>query len=266
MGGRARRGRLAVGLAAGAAAAGVIAGMATGCGGGPAAEVRDGAEGGAPTTAPATTATAARPVAHAPRDEALFALVIRHTWIRSRPGTGGRVLARVGRRTEFGSPRVLGVLTSRDGWLRVAAPELGNRRSGWIPERAAMLGTTRYRIHVDLSARRVEVRRGGRLLRTAGVAVGRPEHPTPRGRTFVTDKLATSGGGSPYGCCVVALALRQASLPQGWGGGDRIAIHGTTDPGSIGSASSLGCLRAPERLLRWMMRRIPLGTPVDVRA
>jgi lipoprotein-anchoring transpeptidase ErfK/SrfK len=42
-------------------------------------------------------------------------------------------------------------------------------------------------------------------------------------------------------------------------------MHGTSDRGSFGRAASLGCIRAPSRGLRVMMRRVPLGAPVFVR-
>jgi lipoprotein-anchoring transpeptidase ErfK/SrfK len=54
--------------------------------------------------------------------------------------------------------------------------------------------------------------------------------------------------------------------PAGWQGGDRLAIHGTNDPSSIGVPSSAGCLHADADDLRYLMRRVPLGTPVFIRA
>jgi lipoprotein-anchoring transpeptidase ErfK/SrfK len=45
-----------------------------------------------------------------------------------------------------------------------------------------------------------------------------------------------------------------------------MAIHGTSDPGSVGAARSAGCLRADDEELRVLMRRVPLGTPVLIRA
>jgi lipoprotein-anchoring transpeptidase ErfK/SrfK len=79
----------------------------------------------------------------------------------------------------------------------------------------------------------------------------------------VTDTLRLIGDG-PYGCCAIALTARQRDVPQGWIGGDRVAIHGTNQPGSIGHAVSHGCLRAGEADLRWLLARIPLGTHVRI--
>jgi lipoprotein-anchoring transpeptidase ErfK/SrfK len=97
------------------------------------------------------------------------------------------------------------------------------------------------------------------------VGVGRPGSPTPLGRFAVTDKLSGGAYGPYYGCCILALSAHQPNLPPGWPGGDRIAIHGTNDPGSIGAATSAGCPHALDVDLRVLMRRVPLGTPVFVR-
>jgi lipoprotein-anchoring transpeptidase ErfK/SrfK len=70
---------------------------------------------------------------------------------------------------------------------------------------------------------------------------------------------------SYYGCCILALNGHQPKLPAGWQGGNRLAIHGTNAPGTIGSAASAGCLRAADSELQVLMRRVPLGTPVFIR-
>jgi hypothetical protein len=81
----------------------------------------------------------------------------------------------------------------------------------------------------------------------------------------VTDKLHGATYGSYYGCCILALNGHQTNLPPGWTGGNRLAIHGTNAPGTIGTAASAGCLRAADADLRVLMRRVPLGTPVFIR-
>jgi len=219
----------------------------------------------APTVAPG--APAARPVAvpPAPRPhEALAVELLRRTALRAAPGSS-RVVARVRRRTTFGSPTVLPVVRRRGGWLGVLAPELGNGGVGWLRSTAAGLLREQWAITVDLSARRATLRKLGRRVLTFPVAVGAPEHPTPPGRYGVTDRLRTAAAGSPYGCCILALTGHQPEVPQGWTGGDRLAIHGTSDPASVGAPVSHGCLRAGGQALRFLMRRVPLGTPVVVR-
>jgi hypothetical protein len=198
-----------------------------------------------------------------PTGRFLTARVERRTALRGRPG--GRVLARLLRRTEFGSARVLGVLERRGDWIAVSAPQLPNGRAGWVAAEDVELGGTDVSVRVDRSARRLELREGRRVVLRMPVAVGRPGHPTPLGRFAVTDRLHTQRADSPYGCCAIALSGHQPNLPAGWPGGDRIAIHATPQAETIGQAASLGCLRAPTRGVRALMRRLPLGAPVMVR-
>jgi lipoprotein-anchoring transpeptidase ErfK/SrfK len=185
--------------------------------------------------------------------------------VRSRPGGG--VVARLGELTEFGSPTTLAVVRERGRWLGVVTTLLPNGKIGWVDRRERPLRSsrTRTRLVLDLSARRLVLERDGRSLRRMTVAVGRPGSSTPIGRFAVTDKLSGRAYSPYYGCCILALSAHQPNLPPGWTGGDRIAIHGTNDPSSIGRASSAGCPRASDADLRVLMRRVPLGTPVLVR-
>ena len=181
---------------------------------------------------------------------------------RSAPTPGGKPLGRVGRKTEFGGPRFLGVTGRREGWLRIVIPERENGEHAWIRAEKATAVRHGRLVHIDRSERRLTVRDGDRAVLRVPVAVGRAEHPTPVGRYAVTDKLEMGGPGTTYGCCALALTGHQTDLPSGWAGGDRLAIHGTSDPSSIGLAASTGCLRASDRDLRRLMRQVPLGAPV----
>jgi lipoprotein-anchoring transpeptidase ErfK/SrfK len=150
--------------------------------------------------------------------------------------------------------------------VKVITPRLPNRRAGWVPEADVRLNATDYALHVDRSAHRLTLRRNGAVVRRVTIAVGRPGNATPLGRFAVTDKLRTRDPGSPYGCCAIALTGHQTRLVPGWPGGDRLAVHGTPQPETVGRAVSLGCLRAGRRDIRALMRAVPLGAPVIVRA
>jgi L,D-transpeptidase catalytic domain len=191
--------------------------------------------------------------------------VTRSTALRSRPG--GPVIGRIVPRTEFGSPTVLAVVRQSGSWLGVVTSTLPNGRIGWISARAALEAhSNAWRIDASLRRREVVVRRDGRIVSRFPVAIGAPSTPTPRGRFAVTDKLLTTSATSPYGCCILALSGHQSSTPQGWGGGDRIAIHATNLPETIGTEASVGCLRAPTEAIRRVVRTVPLGTIVVIRA
>jgi lipoprotein-anchoring transpeptidase ErfK/SrfK len=140
-----------------------------------------------------------------------------------------------------------------------------NSRAGWIPAASATLLHEPYTLLVDLSDREIVVHHEGRPVRHITVAVGRPGTTTPTGRFAVTDRLRIAGG-SAYGCCALALTARQPNVPQGWSGGDRVAIHGTSNEATIGTPASSGCLRAAERDMRWLLSVVPDGAPVRIRA
>jgi hypothetical protein len=186
----------------------------------------------------------------------------RRLTLRSRPG--GRVLASVGSRTEFGSPQTFSVAYVKGPWLAVRSTTLGNTRLGWVRARRVQLLNRTLTLDVDLSRRELIVRDPG-VERRMSVAIGAPDTPTPPGTFYVTDKLRGADFGSYYGCCILALSGRQPHLPQGWSGGDRLAIHGSPTP-TWGLAVSNGCLHADEDDLRYLMRTVPLGTPVRIHA
>ena len=185
--------------------------------------------------------------------------------LRARPN--GPATLRAGDTTEFGSPQRLGVVRRRGRWLGVTTPALPNGTLGWVDRRSRSIRVerTRWAIHADVSSRTVVLRRTGRRVRRLSVAVGRPGSPTPTGRFAVTDKLSGGSYGPYYGCCILALSATQPNTPPGWTGGNRMAIHGTSDRSSIGAAASAGCLRAADSDLQHLMKRAPVGTPVVIR-
>jgi hypothetical protein len=193
-----------------------------------------------------------------PAGATLTAKVIERAQLRAAPA--GRVVAGVGRFTEYGGKRVYRVLRRRGDWLGVLAPERPNGRTAWIKAEHAVLGSVRWSIVVDRSARRLELLRDGREVRRMIVTVGAPSSPTPLGRFAITDKLRLEPG-SIYGCCALALSGNQT---RGRLAGVRLAIHGTRVPERLGRAASNGCARATARDLRRLMRTVALGTPVTV--
>ena len=185
--------------------------------------------------------------------------------MRSSPG--GRVIERLGSRTEFGGRTALSVVRRRGRWVGVTTARRHNGGLGWLDLKSPHLRTfrTRLTIRVDRSDRRLELRRGDTVLARSTASIGRPGSPTPIGRFAVTDKLRGDRFGSYYGCCILALSGTQPNTPPGWPGGNRLAIHGTPDPASLGGAVSAGCVHASARTLERMMRQVPVGTPVIIR-
>jgi L,D-transpeptidase catalytic domain len=212
--------------------------------------------------------TRAAPVPPPPTLERVSQLAVRvppgnRVALRARPG--GPVLVEVGARTEFGSPQVLAVAFKKGEWLAVRSPTLGNKELGWV--RAASLRLLRrpVTLEIDLSKRELAVRDAQGVKRRILVAIGAPDTPTPTGEFYVTDKLLGPEFGPYYGCCILALSGRQPNLPEGWSGGDRLAIHGSPVP-TWGQAVSNGCPHADEPDLRYLMKTVPLGTVVQIHA
>jgi lipoprotein-anchoring transpeptidase ErfK/SrfK len=226
--------------------------------------------------APATTASPFTPVASRPSTPAhktasssalpvppgpgaIVAVVLHPTTLRATPH--GRALARLTTKTQFGSPETALVVRHVKGWLGVVATQAGNGKIGWIPLSAASLARINMELKVSLTARRLTVLRGGKVIERYTVAIGAPDAPTPTGRFAVTDRLLTGDPGGPYGCCILALSAHAPHAIQDWSGGDRIAIHATPEVASIGTAASHGCLRVSPAAGRWLLDHIPLGTP-----
>jgi lipoprotein-anchoring transpeptidase ErfK/SrfK len=138
-------------------------------------------------------------------------------------------------------------------WYLIRLPGRPNGRTGWVAaERLQWIRDAgRVALDLDLSQRRIRVRRDGRTVRSFPVAVGKPGAPTPRGRFYLT--AAWHPAESLYGRWAIETSAG-ASITD-WPGGGVIGIHGTNQPWLIGRAVSHGCIRMRNadilRLRRW---------------
>ncbi len=167
-------------------------------------------------------------------------------------------------KTAFGSARALLIDGEDGGWLRVLLPTRPNGSTGWIRRADVEVRRVDESIEVDLSARTLRLLVGGQVVVTTPVATGAADNPTPAGRFYVVDKLATGDPDDTYG--PVAFGLSGHSLEAGeFAGGDgQIGVHGTNDPGSIGQAVSHGCIRLHNDVILRLADLVPLGTPVVI--
>jgi hypothetical protein len=185
--------------------------------------------------------------------------------VHTEPG-GGRVAEVATRQTEWHSPTVFSVVKQTGDWAGVSTPAVPNGALGWIrldPERLKASWTD-TEIEVDLSERAAVLRKDGEVVKSFPVTVGAPGYDTPTGRFAVTDTFRGELNEAAYGCCALALSATQPSLPSGWFGGNRIAIHGTFGP--LGIAASHGCVRAANDVASLLVDKAGLGTPVVIRA
>ena len=50
-----------------------------------------------------------------------------------------------------------------------------------------------------------------------------------------------------------------------WPGGGIVGVHGTNEPGLIPGRISHGCVRVPNRNIKKLKRKMPVGTPIRIR-
>ena len=163
---------------------------------------------------------------------------------------------------------VVGHAIDRAGrsWLRVMVPGRPNGSRGWIERAGTRTRTTGVRLVVRTTRKQVAVYRHGRLIRVFSAVVGRPSTPTPRGEFFVEEAVAlpSSAAGSPF---ALALSARSDVYQEFEGGPGQIAIHGRGRlGGTLGTASSHGCVRLDDVAMRWLVLIVGPGVPVTVTA
>ena len=199
-----------------------------------------------------------------------YAAIVRgHASAARRPG--GRAFARFGKLNVNGVPTIFGIRGARvdrvcsPTWYLVQLPMRPNGATGWVRAADVDVASTKARIVVDLSARRVTLFQNGRRVLSATAAIGSPSTPTPTGRYYVNQRLIPTDPSGPFGPGAVGISAFSNVL-TGWTQGGPIAIHGTDAPWSIGKAVSNGCIRLPNPTLRRVFARAIAGTPVIIHA
>jgi lipoprotein-anchoring transpeptidase ErfK/SrfK len=197
--------------------------------------------------------------------------ILRSTTARRAPHPGAAAIQRLHPRNTYGLRQIVLALSARVGtdcrvrWYRVKLPSRPNGRTGWIPARSLQVETVAARIVADLSARRLTVYRRGLVVARIPMAIGAPGSPTPTGSFYVDSRFRITTPGSAFGPAILGIAA-YSEASQGWARGNPIAIHGTSADGSIGAAASHGCLRVHNRDILRLMRLVPAGTPIVIRA
>ncbi len=188
--------------------------------------------------------------------------------VRMRPAR--RAPARVVlRRTVDGKalPVVFLVLARRtDGWLKVALPVRPNHASGWVKASAVRLARDPYRVEISLARHRLLVYEHDRVVVRTPIGVGRAVSPTPTGRYFLADLLRPPDPDGFYGPYAFGLSAYSPVYTSFAGGDGQIGIHGTNAPQALGSDVSHGCIRVRNAVIERLARRLPLGTPVQIRS
>jgi lipoprotein-anchoring transpeptidase ErfK/SrfK len=165
--------------------------------------------------------------------------------------------------TPFGNPLTFVVTEDQGEWLKVLLPVRPNGSEAWIKASDVTVATHRFHVDVNRSTRTLVATDNGAEIARTLVVVGKDSTKTPLGHFYVTD-YEEKHSGSAYGPWVLPLSAFSQDLDWFGGGVPLIAMHGTNNPGLIGSAASNGCIRMPDAVITLLRERLPLGTPVDI--
>ena len=203
------------------------------------------------------------------RHVAVWTSVLRDATARARPRGTARPRARLSRRTPEGTANVVLVTGRRSDaqgrvWVRVRLPVLPNGTSGWVP-RSTLGAYQTVRTHLVVDRRRLTATllRDGRPVFRAGVGVGEPRWPTPRGRFYIRNRL-TRYRSATYGPLAFGTSARSAQLTD-WPAGGFVGIHGTDQPGLLPGRVSHGCIRMRNADILRLDRLVTVGTPLTIR-
>jgi lipoprotein-anchoring transpeptidase ErfK/SrfK len=115
---------------------------------------------------------------------------------------------------------------------------------------AADFDTAAFRLRVDISDRRLYVEEGGTVVKSYPVAVGKSQHPTPRGSFAIRRVIWNPRWVPPDSEWARGMKPRGPGDPRNPMGRVKAFfreptyyLHGTDDDSSIGRAASHGCVR-----------------------
>lgn len=163
--------------------------------------------------------------------------------------------------TQLGGPTWVPVVERKPGWYRVLLPSRPNNTTGWLADKGLQTARSPYAVDVDLSARRLTLRRSGHKLGGWTVAVGAAKTPTPTGTTFVMALLAPTK--PTYSPLILPLGTHSPTLDTFGGGPGTVALHGWPQKSVFGKAVTNGCVRVPSDALT-QLAKMPLGTLIHI--
>jgi lipoprotein-anchoring transpeptidase ErfK/SrfK len=149
---------------------------------------------------------------------------------------------------------------------RVLLPTRPNGSFGWIRTDVVDLASHNFAIRTDLDAFRLDVLDHDEVVFTTLTGVARANAPTPRGRYYTTEILRPAVPDSVYGAFAYGLSGYSETFTSFNGGPGQLGIHGTNDPGTLGTNVSAGCIRMHNDEITRLVEEIklPVGVPVEV--
>ena len=183
---------------------------------------------------------------------------------RSEPSLAGREVVRLANPLPSGAPLTFLVVDQTPGWYQVQLPVRPNGATGWVSAGdVSTIGLT-YRVEVELGRKQVTVFDGDDVVLRAPVAIGVEPTPTPGGTFYLLELLETPDPNGAYGPLAFGLSGFSETLTSFAGGDGQLGLHGTNDPGSLGTSVSKGCIRVSNDTIVELAELLPLGTPITI--
>lgn len=161
-------------------------------------------------------------------------------------------------------PLVFLVEEQSGDFVNVLLPIRPNGSTGWIRATDVDLTPNNFKVTVELTAHQITVTDADNIVLQEAVGVGVGNTPTPGGRYYIKELLQTPDPDGAYGPYAYGLSGFSDVLTEFNGGPGDIGIHGTNDPGAIGTDVSNGCIRMSNEGITTLAGMLPLGTPVEI--
>lgn len=148
-------------------------------------------------------------------------------------------------------------------WYQIYVPVRPNETKGWVKAADVTTHVLTHDVRIDLSEHRLDLYDRGALVRSYEIGVGKGDTPTPPGEYFITIKMKPPNPGGVYGVLAMGISAYSEKLTD-WPGGGQVGVHGTNDPGTIGTDVSHGCIRLRNEDILELSNDAHLGTPVFI--
>ncbi len=178
--------------------------------------------------------------------------------------TATKPFASLDNRKNFSGRHVFLVLAQEGNAYKVQIPMRPNGRTGYVKAGDVTLYQHDYAMFVDLSEHTLIVYKGGKEIQREVVAVGTAKYPTPTGSFFLRELAKPGNPRGAYGPWAFGLSA-YSNVLQTFGRGDgQIGIHGTNQPGALGTNASHGCIRMKNASITKLAQTLPQGVPIDI--
>lgn len=157
------------------------------------------------------------------------------------------------------------VIGTDGDWVHVNVAARPNGLTGYVRKQDIKTYQHPWVIVIELGRKQLTVCNSGRAVQREKIGVGKAATPTPIGNCFTVDLIKTkrpSGGYGPYAYGLSCFS--DVVFSFGAGGDGRLGVHGTNEPGKLGTAVSSGCIRVSNAGITKMAKTLPVGVPTFI--